>query len=90
LICIVMFSELPKAAYERPAAERGNKMEVLTKKILEDAIEKALNQNPVICYSSVCFQCGKSFLSYKPMNNFTDCEQHKHNDDYKMIKPLKC
>jgi len=64
-------------------------MEVLTKEILEDAIKKAMEPKPFV-YGSVCFNCGKSFLSYKPMNNFTDCEQHKHNDDYKMIKPLKC
>jgi hypothetical protein len=61
---------------------------VLTKEILEKAFKIMAEPKPMI-FSSVCLKCWKNFLSYKQMNIFTDCEQHKNDDDYKMIKPLK-
>lgn len=62
--------------------------DVLTKELILQAIEK-LKETPLLnFYSSVCFECGGSFLSYKNTNNFSKCEQHRTDKEVHKIEPL--
>lgn len=62
-------------------------MEALNKECIERALE--IMDNPIRTYSAGCLKCGKTFVSYQRMDNFIDCEEHKCNDNYLMIKPIK-
>ena len=61
--------------------------EVFTKEMFEESLEMLSKPQPIF-YNAVCFNCRKSFLSYKKMNHFLDCAEHLNNEDYKMIMPL--
>jgi len=60
---------------------------ILSGEDIKQALEALGKPQPYI-YSSGCFDCGKSFVSYERMPNFMKCEEHKTNDKYLIIKPL--
>ena len=53
---------------------------MLTEKHITTALEKLKQPQPIV-YSSVCFECLKGFHSYKQINNFLKCEEHKKDKE---------